>query len=78
MHFPLHPLSPPGVPKVKVIKKVGSPEDFLTAYQEFLDENKPDTGEAHMSVRCLLPSGHTDEPHTFNVGVTMFGKEKQK
>ncbi len=74
IHFPLNPTKP-DTPKVKVLTKVNSPDDFLTAYQEFLDENKPtDSGSAHMSVRCILTGGHTDMPHTFNVGVKFLGK----
>ncbi len=73
IHFPLNPTKP-DTPKVKIVKNVNNPEDFLTAYQEFLDDNKPETGSAHMSVRCVLTNGHTDMPHTFNVGVKFLGK----
>ncbi len=72
IYFPLTPRHE-DTPKVKVIKKITDPNEFFEAYSDMMGQNRS-TGEAHMSVRCVLVSGHTDMPHTFNVGVKFLGK----
>ncbi len=76
IEFPLNPSDPK--PLVKIAKKISSPDDFLEAYEGFLEIHNPNNqGRAHMTVQCLLMNLHPG-PHTFNVGVKMVGKEKQK